>query len=184
MCLGLCEMKVQWAPILFGRMVREGIFVRCMTALGVLMLLSAILFGACQSSGSDPPVTQLPPGPVSTTVACTPLQDGMNLQATFRPPRSVWLEMEGFEPGEPIRFIVNLTMTGNRSSTFERLSEEVVGVDGRFAEEIELNVPIADIQTGEIQVIYEQGAACAEIANADATPEIAAPSPTPAQNSP
>lgn len=83
----------------------------------------------------------------------------------FRPPRNVWLEMEGFIPGEPIRFIINVTMTDNRSSTLERLSEEVVGIDGQFTEEIELNIPIDDIQSGEIRVLHQQGVACAEIAD-------------------
>jgi len=132
----------------------------------VVALFSVMaLLSACQTN-NDPPVTQVPPGFDPTPVVCAPLPEGMSLEATFHPPTSVWLEMGGFVPGEPVRFIVNVTLPENRSTGLERLSEMVVGIDGRYTEEIALNVPVAEVQSGEIQVIYGQGVACAEIARA------------------
>ncbi len=132
-------------------------------ALGTLILFVHLLLGACQTS-DDPPVTESPPDPSVTPLVCTPLPIGMSLQATFLPPHRVWLEMEGLAPGEPIRFVINMDLTGDKASTFERLSEQLVGADGRYAEEIDLNVPVADIEAGEIQVIHSQGTACVAIA--------------------
>jgi hypothetical protein len=131
----------------------------------LLLFLSLMILSACETV-DEPPVTQLPPALDPAPVVCTPLPEDMSLEATFHPPMSVWLEMDGFVPGEPVRYIVNLTMTENRGSRLERLSEEVVGIDDRYTEEIALNVPVAEVQSGEIQVIYGQGVACAEIARA------------------
>jgi hypothetical protein len=131
----------------------------------LLLILSLIILSACETV-DEPPVTQLPPGLDPTPVVCAPLPEGMSLEATFHPPTSVWLEMGGFVPGEPVRFIVNVTLPENRSTGLERLSEMVVGIDGRYTEEIALNVPVAEVQSGEIQVVYGQGVACAEIARA------------------
>jgi hypothetical protein len=89
----------------------------------------------------------------------------MNLQGIFRPPGNVWIEMKGLEPGESVRFIIHVTLIGDKTATLERLSEEAVGDEGLglYREEIELNIPIADIRGGDIQVIHAKGITCAEI---------------------